>query len=145
MAVNKETGEEEIVKRARHPFSRLRVVTKTKGICRTKQSHADACDVNKIIERYDHSGRLPPGMGEGSYADVTGLQGDLTELYQKSAGDIAIADDFLAAAAQSADEEESNKEVDPKQLDIVKEIEKINARFDALPGATAPSNQTSAE
>lgn len=31
-------------------------------------------DMNKIIARYDKSGYMPEGKGEGAYADVTGLQ-----------------------------------------------------------------------
>lgn len=62
----------------------------------TQQSHSDQTDVNAIVARFERTGQMPIGnRGQGQYADVTGLQGDLCELAMRSAADIARADDFL--------------------------------------------------
>ena len=50
---------------------------------KTDQSQGNDTDVNKIVARFARTGELPPARGEPQYADVTGLQGDLTELLAK--------------------------------------------------------------
>lgn len=50
----------------------------------THQSHADSCDINKIIKQYDRTGVLPPAAHPPQYGDVSELGGDLTEQINKS-------------------------------------------------------------
>lgn len=45
----------------------------------TMQSFKDECDANRILANYMRTGQLPPSHRQGVYADVTNLQGDLTE------------------------------------------------------------------
>lgn len=47
-----------------------------------EQSHAEAADINTIVRRFARTGSLPPAMREGVYADVTDLQGPLSERIQ---------------------------------------------------------------
>lgn len=63
----------------RHPAERQRIQTVIIGESMTHQSHAESCDINSIIRRFDNTGTFPPGRENGQYADVVGLQGDLTE------------------------------------------------------------------
>lgn len=58
----------------RHPAQRVRVTYTCEGESMTHQSHAETCDINNIIRRYDNTGLLPDGRGPGSYADITQLQ-----------------------------------------------------------------------
>jgi len=51
------------------------VVDCSKDPSRTRQSEAEACDINKIIERFKRTGILPPVAREGFYADVCELGG----------------------------------------------------------------------
>lgn len=39
----------------------------------TKQSEAEACDVNKIMKKYERTGYLPPSGDPGYYADVSSV------------------------------------------------------------------------
>lgn len=50
----------------------------------TRQSEADACDVNRIMARYVKTGVLPQGSGAGFYADVTEA-GDFMVMQEKVA------------------------------------------------------------
>lgn len=63
----------------RHPRTRYRTVTIIEGDSRTETSHAEATDINFIVNRFARTGQLPPPRREPFYGDVTGLQGDLTE------------------------------------------------------------------
>lgn len=63
----------------RPPYFRERCAFRTTGVSRTQQAHAAACDVNKIIARFERTGEMPKARFAPSYADVTLLQGDLTE------------------------------------------------------------------
>lgn len=80
----------------RHPFSRLRVLTVNVGESLTHQSHAESCDVNNIISRYDRTGVLPLPSREPQYGDVTGLQGELTTLLGESERVIRATGEFAA-------------------------------------------------
>lgn len=54
----------------RRPVSALTCV----GPGRTKQAHKDECDINKLLERYNRTGKLP-GMIKGNpmYGDFSGV------------------------------------------------------------------------
>lgn len=66
----------------RLPHQRERVQSIQGGESCTDINHQEASDVNEIVARYHRSGFLPPATKQATYADVTGLQGDLTERIQ---------------------------------------------------------------
>lgn len=68
-----------MIEEVRHPRKRYRTVTHILGESRTETSHAEATDINFIVNRFARTGQLPPPRKPPSYQDVTGLQGDLTE------------------------------------------------------------------
>jgi len=68
----------------RKPYERTRVPVDLEGQqSKTDRSHGNDTDINNIVARFARTGELPPGNGEGDYADVTGLQNDLTEIIEK--------------------------------------------------------------
>lgn len=111
----------------RHPYSRERLTFDTDGESMTHQSHADSCDVNKIIGRYERTGQLPLATRPPQYADVSGLQGDLTER-------INFAKDALAKSRAFAAEREAKLKADAK-----KAVDDANAKvLAASTSAAAP-------
>lgn len=78
----------------RPPHWREPVKTDCSGDSLTQQSHAESCDINAIVARFDRTGQLPLATRPAVYMDVTGLQGDLTELYNQSAETIQRAQEF---------------------------------------------------
>lgn len=58
----------------RRPWERHRFYTQITGESMTHQSHAESCDINQIIRRYDNTGLIPEGRGPGQYGDVSHLQ-----------------------------------------------------------------------
>ncbi len=69
--------------KVRHPYFRQRSPTNLEGqSLRTDQSQGNDTDVNNIVARFARTGEIPPGK-PGQYADVTGLQGDLTEMIER--------------------------------------------------------------
>lgn len=57
----------------------------------TDDSFGNEVNVNTIIARFARTGELPPARREAQYMDVTELQGDLTELHNKSQDTISTA------------------------------------------------------
>lgn len=49
---------------------------KTEGQSLTRQSEADSCDINKIMERFDRTGQLPISMKQPQFGDarIVGFQ-----------------------------------------------------------------------
>lgn len=78
-------------------YHSMRVITFTEGETMTQQSHKDQTDVNAIVARFDRTGYMPPEKGQRQYGDVTALQGELTDLIEKSRSDIKKARDFTQA------------------------------------------------
>lgn len=66
------------------PLSRTRLAYHTVGESKTRQADKQAADINAIVDRFNRTGQLPPAKTQPMYADVTGLQGDLTESVNKS-------------------------------------------------------------
>lgn len=101
----------------RTPFTRVRTITEITGESMTHQSHASSVDINNIIRRFDNTGVLPPPTGDPVYADVTELQGDLTDR-------INMSRETLDAAGRQLDEQqrleneklEKQKEADAQEL-----------------------------
>jgi len=86
------------------PGERLRVQAKPVGESKTIQADADACDINKIIARYEKTGFLPPVMKQGVYDDVSALNRDLTELVAESVVAMRSYSDYLEAARVKAEQ-----------------------------------------
>lgn len=64
-------------------YNRRRVVTPV-GESVTDTSFGNDTDVNNIVARFKRTGEMPEPTQEPCYQDVTGLQGDLTELLAKA-------------------------------------------------------------
>lgn len=120
----------------RHPFSRYRFVSECVGESMTHQSHADACDINNILKRYESSGVMPTGRSDGQFADVTGLQGDLTEQINKSREvQAAVAKAESDAIAKQQKEAADKAAADAADLARFREAEaKAKARADLQGG-----------
>lgn len=102
-------------------YDRERLPAKLYGESKTHQSHAEACDVNKIIRKYERTGELPPARTEPQYADVTNLQNaDFGELLQKSR-------DTLDAAGRELEKQQNEKVNAEKQ-----EIQNMKKELDEL-------------
>lgn len=68
----------------RKPFHRTRSQLSFEGReSKTDTSFGNDTDVNNIVARFARTGQLPPPQGQPQYADVTGLQQDLTTIIQK--------------------------------------------------------------
>lgn len=117
----------------RHPQEYLRVQTHLYGDSLTHQSHADQCDINAIIRRYDNTGSLPPSYNtEPQYADVTHLQGDLTDRINTSRDTLDTAGRYLA-------EQQELQKV--KEKELLDELKQENERLHALILPSQPDGQ----
>lgn len=67
----------------RKPRSRERLITQTSGDSKVQDGFGNDTDVNRIVERFTRTGIMPTATREGQYADVSGLQEDLTDLIAK--------------------------------------------------------------
>ncbi|AXL14438.1 internal scaffolding protein [Microviridae sp.] len=85
------------------------------GESRTDTSFGNDTDINKIVERFARTGTLPEGPSvQPHFGDVTEMQGDLTELLQKSeTGRKALAE----LQAQQAADQEARLAKDAKELE----------------------------
>lgn len=79
----------------RPPWCRPKVVTFNDEPSMTQQVHKDLTDVNVIVDRFARTGYLPGGTAQARYADVTGMQGDFTELVERSRRQVAEAKAFM--------------------------------------------------
>ena len=94
----------------RPQWYRERVVTLADGPSKTKQSHAESCDVNAIIRQYDRTGQLPAARVDAMYGDVTALNAYYTDVINESDALIAKAKSDLAQyEAKKAEQEEQRK------------------------------------
>lgn len=79
----------------RDPLSRDRLQTHFRGESMTRQADAAATDVRNIIDRYTRTGQLPNARRDGAYADVTALQGDLTDRAARARETIAKVEEHV--------------------------------------------------
>ena len=94
----------------RPQWYRERVVTLADGPSKTKQSHAESCDVNAIIRQYDRTGQLPAARVDAMYGDVTALNAYYTDVINESDALIAKAKiDLAQYEAKKAEQEEQRK------------------------------------
>lgn len=75
----------------------IRVAVEFTQPSKTVQSAAAATDINNIVERYQRTGSLPPARTAPQWADVTGLQGDLTDRVENARDTIAQVEADLSA------------------------------------------------
>lgn len=101
----------------RHPAERCRTYTPVIGESMTHQSHAESCDVNRIIKRFENTGSLPENTREAQYADCVNLQGDLTERINMSREILDQAGrDLEAKRLADADQAEKQAALDAQEL-----------------------------
>lgn len=79
---------------------RIRQVMDNPYPSNTIDSAGNDTDVNIIMARFERTGILPPATVEPVYADVVDLQGDLTEISQRAAEALAIANKFAETWTQ---------------------------------------------
>lgn len=106
----------EVMYSHRKPWCRERIVTKLEGDSMVQKSALEECDINKVIEKFNRTGILPRTKSVGQFADVTGVQGDLTEKLAESeatlsqfANDVKAAERAKAAASQADGEEKASE------------------------------------
>lgn len=91
----------------RHPNSRPRCKTILTGLrTRTDNAHKDLTDINNIVNRFQRTGSMPTGKGPGVYEDVTLLQGDLTDVINRSKDIVEKAEKVKVALEKAKAEEE---------------------------------------
>lgn len=102
----------------RPPYARPRSKTIIEGESMTQHSHADQTNVNLIVERFQRTGYMPPPTRQPQYGDVTGLQVDLTEAYNRSLDTIQSAQEYAAQwEIQRAKEAEELSRTPPAETD----------------------------
>lgn len=103
-----------IGRRVRRAFERHRTPTIIEGESMTQQQFEQGCNINYLVARYQNTGMLPPGNAVPVYADVTGLQGDLTELHNQSQEKLGKFEEFAhgykEARPESTDSQKSSTE-----------------------------------
>lgn len=95
-------------------FTRKRVTVDLTGQeLRTDQSLGNDTNINNIVARFKRDGYLPPVETAPEYADVTDLQGDLTEIIEKG------------KAAQIALQELKGEEAKAAKKDLEERMDKL--------------------
>lgn len=89
----------------------------------TEQHHAQESDINRIVQRYDATGMIPEGKGEGQFLDVTHLQENLTDMMNNS------HETLDAHYAELREKEIQEKEIQEKEL---QELQEKAQAFDKL-------------
>lgn len=91
-------------------YERQRTYTKVPGKSMTSQSDRDPSDVNYIVRRFQRTGELPPNPRglEPRYEDVTHLQENLTDAYNKATSTIESYHQLLTEQQQQQQQEEEN-------------------------------------
>lgn len=107
----------------RKPWERQRVITPVGETSCTDTSFGNDTDINNIVARFARTGQMPPPQKEPKYADVTGLQGDLTEMLQKG----KEATEAYKKLMREAEENNKNK----TEADQV-ELQELRAKIASL-------------
>lgn len=104
MIIDRVTGEVldrlPVVRDAR--CNRYRITVDPVGESMTHQGAAEECDINRIVKRFVDTGMLPPGRKPGFYGDVSDLNAPSTELYERAAGTVQTAKEFVDGAKKKA-------------------------------------------
>lgn len=110
------------------PWQRKRVIVNLEGQkLQVDTSMGNDTDVNNIVARFARTGQLPANPNPPQYADVSGLQGDLTEMLQR--GKDAAAELERAQATQAELHQQRLKD----------DAEKL-AKYEAAAAAAAAAN-----
>lgn len=129
---DKETGEVQLeLPMFYSPFHHRRVTKKFTIPSKTHQSHAESCDVNRIIDQYARTGQLPPEKIPKQYGDVSNLNKPMGEL-------IADAKDIGEKIAAGKKEVAAKKAA--KQKEILDQAAKLVAEKKAADAATPPES-----
>lgn len=120
----------------RHPFQRDRTTCNCGGESLTHQSHKDACDVNNIVRKFDNTGIIPVGKGEGQYGDVTALQRDLTEQLADAQANAEAVNEVLQTRDKNARKEAEEAQAEAERL---AQIKALKAQLDSLESPPAKS------
>jgi len=120
----------------RKPWQRDRVVNDMNyGESVTDTSLGNDTDVNKIVARFARTGTLPetPHTGQGQYADVCGLQGDLTDMINKKTEALAEL-----KTLQAEEQKQKNQQINQKlqELETLKQQQKESEQAAETPPAT---------
>ena len=98
----------------RKPWHRGRMPTDLgEQTLRVDASQGNDTDVNRIVARFARTGELPSPRGNPQYADVTALQGDLTEMIER--GKLA-AEELAQLEQKQRDEQETKAKNDAEEL-----------------------------
>mgnify|MGYP000747455357 CR=1 FL=1 len=94
----------------RKPYERQRSTLKNDKPSVTDQSFGNDTDINNIIAKFSRTGEMPPTTKPaGQYADVTGLQADLTQLIEDSSAAILQLEKEKREQEQYLKSENANK------------------------------------
>lgn len=109
----------------RNWYERQRTYTKIRGESMTSQSDRDPSDVNYIVQRFQRTGELPPNPRglEPRYEDVTGLQENLTDAYNKATQTTENYHQFLAEQQQQQQETEESDPPSPQEQETRQQSE----------------------
>lgn len=116
----------EVIRRIKLPNQRVRQSIEFFLPTMTVNSHKDETDINNIVNRYQRTGILPPSERAPIFADVTHLQGDLTERIQAS--------QMILDAASDNDAKLDKQRAEAERLS------KLNPPSDEKPDTTVPDN-----
>lgn len=114
----------------RRPFDRVRCSIDEFDESRTAQSEKDETDINNIVKKFTRTKKLPEERAGAQYADVSGLNQDLTSLYnlQKQVmGDIARLQREQERQSQNNDE--------------IRDTDQQNANNDEASDAETPATE----
>lgn len=112
------------------PYHRRRVSKRFEKPSLTHQSHAESCDVNRIIDAYSRTGSLPPEKRPKKYGDVTALNKPMGEL---------VADAKAAGQKLTQVKKAHKAKKDAEQKAILDEAQKIVAEKSAAKPPVSPT------
>jgi len=112
----------------RKPWERQRVVVDLADQQKqTDDSQGNDTDINNIVARFARTGVMPEPQTPGEYADVTALQGDLTEIIEK--GKQAQAELAEAKRKHEADQAAKIKENEETAEANAKRLAQLEAQL----------------
>ena len=79
-------------------------------------SQGNDTDVNRIVARFARTGELPPATVQPQYADVTGLQEDLTVILQRGKDAIAELESIKQQELQQQQDHMDNLAAENEKL-----------------------------
>jgi len=116
--MSKATTIQPLLPEIRKPLSRVRsAVIKSEEESMTDTSFGNECDINQVIARCQRTGTIPEPTQTPQYADVTGLQKDLTQSIEDSKNAMAVLE-----AAQRQEHKEQ-KARDKERLEKYDQLE----------------------